>query len=101
MNVFKEAQIARADPEGVTADRGGNGELQVAGGFVPVVRDKHPASRLVDGENGTVLVKDRDRGVICKFNPVRSGHVGKLSKNAGLNKRMDRSWSLLEEANVS
>ena len=64
MDVFEEADISGARPERSTEDGRGDGELEVAAGFVPVVGNEHPAGGFIDGEDGTVFVEDRDGGAV-------------------------------------
>jgi len=46
-----------------------------SGSSAATERHEHPARRLVDGEDGAILVKDGNRLFLEKLDAIRSGHA--------------------------
>ena len=80
MDEAEEFQITRARPVIARRNRGHQRRLQVAIRLLPGKRDKHPAARLVNGDDGTILVKNRDDFTRRQFNVFWLGHAERLNE---------------------
>lgn len=100
VDITEEAEVAGASPECTPQNGGGDGELKVAAGFVPVVRDEHPAGGFVNGEDGAVFVKDGNSGAIGEDDMVRTAgggwtrHVESLRKKSGMDRNKENAGAV-------
>ena len=76
MNILQKLQTPRPRPKCTPNHRRRNGELQIPRRLVPVIRNQHPPRRLINGQHGSVLIKDRNRNAVRQLNRVLSRHRG-------------------------